>query len=67
MKNIIKLDNYYYKYDLERVIGEFINYYSNERYHEALNNLTLADVYFGLNKIIEQKRDKIKEKTMNQQ
>lgn len=54
------------KWALERVIGDFINYYNNERYHEALNNVTPADVYFGRNKIILQKRDKIKKQTMKQ-
>lgn len=51
---------------LERVIGDFINYYNDERYHEALNYVTPADVYFGCNKKIEQKQDKIKKQTMNQ-
>ena len=47
MKNIIKLDNYYSTEELEREVSAIVNYYNNQRYHEALNNLTPADVYFG--------------------
>ena len=47
MKNIIKLDNYYSTEELEREVSAFVDYYNNQRYHEALNNLTPADVYFG--------------------
>ena len=28
-------------------IGEFVEYYNNCRYHESLDNLMPADVYFG--------------------
>lgn len=47
LKNRILLDNYYLPSHLEHQIGEFIRYYNHERYHESLNNLTPADVYFG--------------------
>ncbi len=29
-------------------IGRFVDHYTNERDHESLNNLTPADVYYGL-------------------
>ena len=47
MKNRVLLENYYLPGDLERQIGAFVDYYNNERYHESLNNVTPADVYFG--------------------
>ena len=47
LKNQILLENYYLPGDLEQRIGEFVDYYNHERYHESLNNLTPADVYYG--------------------
>jgi putative transposase len=47
MKNRILLENYYLPGQLQRSIGEFVDYYNNCRYHESLDNLTPADVYFG--------------------
>ena len=32
---------------LEAAIGNFVDYYNHERYHESLNNVTPADVYHG--------------------
>ena len=40
MKNILLLENYYSPDELIDQIALFIEYYSNDRYHEALNNLT---------------------------
>ena len=47
MKNPILLENYYLPGQLELSIGEFVEYYNNQRYHESLDNLTPIDVYFG--------------------
>ncbi len=48
MKNILLLENYYSPDELTDQIDLFIDYYNNDRYHEALNNLTPADVYYGI-------------------
>ena len=64
MKNVVKLQNYYYPGDLEEEISRFVNYYNYQRYHESLNNLTPADVYYGRSRDILTKRDIIKRKTM---
>jgi len=64
MKNVIKLNNYFYPWALEKEIEKFINHYNNERYHEALNNVTPADVYFGRYHDIETRREKIKKMTL---
>ena len=45
-------------------IAEWVEYYNNQRYHEALENVTPADVYFGRDKEIIKKRDKLKEQTL---
>jgi len=66
MKNIIRLENYYSPEQLEAEIAAFVDFYNNRRYHESLNNLTPADVYFGRGDEILRKRKKIKQQTMIQ-
>lgn len=66
MKNIVKLENYYYPEDLKASIEAFVNYYNNERYHESLGNLTPADVYFGKSLKRMNERNKIKLKTLKE-
>ena len=65
LKNRILLENYFLPGDLERQIEAFVAYYNHHRYHESLGNLTPADVYFGRDKAIIEKRTRIKEDTMN--
>ena len=66
LKNSVLLNNYYLPSHLEHEIGQFIDYYNNERYHESINNLTPADVYFGRGQSILEKRRKLKNKTIQQ-
>ena len=66
MKNEILLENYYLPGQLESAIGRFVEYYNHERYHESLNNLTPADVYYGRGTKILRMRRKIKQRTMNE-
>jgi transposase InsO family protein len=60
LKNQVLLENYYLPGDLEGQIGAFVEYYINARYHESLNNVAPADVYFGRDKAIPREREKIK-------
>ena len=64
MKNRILLENYYLPGNLEQQIGAFVDHYNNHRYHESLNNVTPADVYFGRDKDILRERKKIKKQTI---
>jgi len=64
MKNIVKLENYYFPEQLKVRLSEFVDYYNNRRYHESLQNLTPADVYFGRGEKILKQRQIIKKKTM---
>lgn len=64
MKNVAKLNNYYYPWDLEKAIGEFVKYYNNERYHETLDNVTPADMFFGRHQEILSERQVIKLETL---
>lgn len=64
MKNVVKLEHYYSPSVLERAISEWVEYYNNQRYHESLDNVTPADVYFGREKEVIRKRNKLKEQTL---
>lgn len=64
MKNIVKLDNYYFPWELKQAIAAFVEYYNHERYHESLDNLTPADVYFGQAEEVKSKREEIKQQTL---
>ena len=64
MKNVVKLQNYYCPSELESAIAEWVAYYNTQRYHEALKNVTPADVYFGRDQEIIEKRNKLKEQTL---
>jgi putative transposase len=63
-ENRLLLENYYLPGDLEHQISTFVDYYNNQRYHESLNNVTPADVYFGRDKAILKEREKIKKQTI---
>jgi len=46
--------------------GEWVDYYNNHRYHEAIDNVTPADKYFGRDQQILKKRKKIKNHTIRE-
>ena len=56
LKNRILLENYFLPGDLTHEIDAFVDHYNHRRYHESLNNLTPADVYFGRGDEILQQR-----------
>ncbi|MBK9193141.1 MAG: IS3 family transposase [Crocinitomicaceae bacterium] len=60
MKNVVKLDHYYCVEELEVALEIFVENYNNQRYHESLQNLTPADVYFGRGEKILNERNRIK-------
>ena len=64
MKNQILLNNYYLPGELQEHLQCFVNYYNHERYHESLDNLTPADVYYGRGQAILDQREKIKLNTL---
>ena len=63
-KNRILLENYYLPGDLEAQIARFVEHYNHRRYHESLQNLTPADVYFGRGQTILLERERIKRDTI---
>ncbi len=64
LKNRILLNNYYLPGDFERQISAFVEHYNNASYHESLDNLTPADVYFGRAETILAERQRIKRETL---
>ena len=66
LKNRILLENYYLPGALEAQIDDFVEHYNTQRYHESIDNLTPADVYFGRGRAIFEERQRIKRKTIDQ-
>ena len=64
MKNVVKLQNYYFPGELEAEIEKFVDYYNNERYYESLHNMTPAEMYHGRRNYILNEREIIKQETM---
>jgi putative transposase len=64
LKNRILLENYFLPGDLEAQIEAFVDGYNHHRYHESIDNLTPADVYFGRRSTILAKRERIKRHTI---
>jgi transposase InsO family protein len=50
--------------DLERQVAAFIEHYNHARYHESLDNLTPADVYFRRAEAVLLERERIKRQTI---
>ena len=66
MKNVVKLENYYFPWELEHAIAEWVAHYNHERYHESLENVTPADVYQGRRNDILDRRSVIKSRPLTQ-
>jgi putative transposase len=66
LKSRILLENYYLPGDLERAVSDFVEHYNHHRYHESLDNLTPADVYFRRGQRIIDMRNEIKRRTIEQ-
>jgi transposase InsO family protein len=66
LKNVVKLENHYTPWELERAVARFVEHYNHRRYHEALENVTPADVYFGRQAEILSRRERIKRATLKQ-
>ena len=64
LKNRILLENYVLPGDLEAQIAALVDDYNCRRYHESIDNLTPADVYFGRGLSILAERERIKRQTI---
>ena len=66
MQNLLLLDNFYSPTQLQARISEWVDHYNNNRYHEAIDNVTPSDKYFGREREILKNRRKIKKQTIRE-
>lgn len=64
MKSAVTLRHYHAPWELKRELERFVEHYNHERYHEALGNLTPADMYHGRNREIATARTLVKMQTL---
>lgn len=64
MKNQVLLNNYYLPGELQEHLQRFITYYNHECYHESLDKLTPADVFYGRGQVTLDRRKAIKLDTL---
>ncbi len=64
MKNVVRLENHYSPWELERAIARFVDYYNHERVHEAIGNVTPDDMYHGRQREIFTRRERTKRLTL---
>jgi putative transposase len=63
---VICLEHHYFPWQLEQAIGAFVEHYNQQRYHEALGNITPADMFFGRAAQVEDARAAVKRRTLSQ-
>jgi hypothetical protein len=67
MKNVVKMQLGYFRWEREAALREFAVYYKNERHYEAVENVTPAGVSFSRQYEVLTKRSKIKRRTLNEE
>jgi putative transposase len=63
-KSIVKLNTFFFPWELEQAIADFVAYYDTQRYPESLDTVTPADVYLGRQQEVLTQREMIKQRTL---
>ena len=66
MKSVVKLNTFYFPWELEQAVADFVVYYHPQRYHESLDNLTPDAVLLGRTQAVLTQRERIKHPTLPQ-
>jgi transposase InsO family protein len=66
MKSVVKLNTFFFPWELEQAVADFVVYYNSPRYHESLDNLTPEAVYRGRQEQMLTQRDRIKQQPLPQ-
>jgi len=64
MKSVVLLNTFFFPWELEQAIADFVVYYNPQRYHESLDNLTPEAVYRGRTQEVLSQRERIKHQTL---
>lgn len=66
MKSVVQLNTFFFPWELEQAIADFVVYYNTQRYHESLDNLTPEAVFLGRTQEVLTQREYIKQQTVQQ-
>jgi putative transposase len=66
LKSIVLLNTFFFPWELEQAIADFVAYYNTQRDHESLDNLTPEDVHLGRTQAVLTQREFIKQQTLQQ-
>ncbi len=64
MKNVVRLENHYSPWELERAMAHFVDYHNHERVREAIGDMTPDEMVHGRQRAILSRRGKIKRLTL---
>jgi putative transposase len=64
LKNVVTLEHSYTPWAVERAVAHFVEDDNHRRYHEALQNVTPADLLYGRQAALRSRRERIKWRTL---
>ena len=64
MKSVVKLTTFFFPWELEQAVADFVVYYNTRRHHESLDNLTSESVFLGRTQEVLTQQQRIKQQTL---